>query len=252
MVNQETLLLVILVFCRIGGCFLLLPGISSERIPAQARLFFALAISLAIAPLVMGQLQPVVKPNAETMLFYIVTETLVGLLLGFFVRIFFLALEFGAIAAANFVGYGSVFTPSIEAAESTTPLAMIITLPATALFFIMDMHILILDLLQRSYTMFPPVQPFDFEPTMLALTATLGTAFRLAMQVCAPLVVFSLSINLLLGFLNKMVPQIPAYYISTPFLLLGGLLVFYFLVGAILLNFQMSLSNHIMEFMGRG
>lgn len=252
MVNQETLLLVILVFCRIGGCFLLLPGVSSERIPPQTRLFFALAISLAIAPIVMGQLQPVVKPNAETMLFYIVTETLIGMLLGFVVRIFFLALEFGAIAAANFVGYGSVFAHSIESSESTTPLAMIITLPATALFFIMDLHILILDMLQRSYQLFPPVQPFDFEPTLRAMTGTLGAAFRLAMQVCAPLIVFSLSINLLLGFLNKMVPQIPAYYISTPFLLLGGLLVFYFLVGAILLNFESSLGTHIREFMGSG
>ena len=231
---------------------MLLPGISSERIPMQARLFFALAISLAIAPLVMGQLQPVVKPDGQTMIFLILTETLVGLLLGFFVRIFFLALEFGAIAAANFVGYGSVFTHSIEGAESTTPLAMIITLPATALFFILDVHILILDLLQRSYTIFPPVQPIDFEPTMRALTGTLATSFRLAMQVCAPLIVFSLSINLLLGFLNKMVPQIPAYYISTPFLLLGGLLVFYFLVGAILLNFHTSLIGHIRELIASG
>jgi flagellar biosynthetic protein FliR len=252
MVNQETLLLVILVFCRIGGCFMVLPGISSERIPMQARIFFALAISMAIAPVVMGQLQSVLKPNAETMLYYILTETMVGLLLGFFVRIFFLALEFGAIAAANFVGYGSVFAQSIESSESTTPLAMIVTLPATALFFILDLHILILDLLQRSYTMFPPVQPFDFEPTMRALTTTLGTAFKLAMQVSAPLIVFSLSINLLLGFLNKMVPQIPVYYVSTPFLLLGGLLVFYFLVGAMLLNFHSTLSAYILEFMGRG
>lgn len=231
---------------------MVLPGISSERIPMQARIFFALAISMAIAPVVMGQLQSVLKPNAETMLYYILTETMVGLLLGFFVRIFFLALEFGAIAAANFVGYGSVFAHSIESSESTTPLAMIVTLPATALFFILDLHVLILDLLQRSYTMFPPAEPFDFEPTMRALTMTLGTAFKLAMQVSAPLIVFSLSINLLLGFLNKMVPQIPVYYVSTPFLLLGGLLVFYLLVGAMLLNFHSTLSTYILEFMGRG
>ncbi len=231
---------------------MVLPGISSERIPMQARVFFALAVSIAIAPLVMAQIQPVVQPNAETMLYYILTETMIGLLLGFFVRIFFLALEFGAIAAANFVGYGSVFAHAIESSESTTPLAMIVTLPATALFFILDLHILILDLLQRSYTMFPPVQPFDFEPTLRALTTTLGAAFRLAMQVGAPLIVFSLSINLLLGFLNKMVPQIPIYFVSTPFLLLGGLLVFYFLVGAMLLNFHATLMSYILEFMGRG
>jgi flagellar biosynthesis protein FliR len=249
---QEAMLIAILIFCRVGGCFLLLPGISSERIPMQARLFFAIAVAMAMSPVLIDHLRPIEAPQAGTMIGYIVAETAIGILLGLFVRIFFVALEFGATAAAHFVGYGSVFSQGIDSAGSTTPLAMIITVPATALFFIMDMHVLILDLLQRSYTVLPPAQAIDLELTLRALTQTLGAAFTMAMQISAPLIVFSLSVNVLLGVLNKMVPQIPAYYISTPFLLLGGLLVFYALVGVMLLTFETSLADYITGPMLRG
>lgn len=252
MVTQETLLSAMLVFCRIGGCLLLLPGISSERIPINARLFIAIAVSLALSPLVVDDVRPLAQSGVDTLIPAIVSELSTGLLLGFFVRIFFIALEFGAIAAANFAGYGSIFSHSFENSESTSPLAMVITLPAVALFFILDQHLRVIELLQRSYIMFPPSSPFELDPTLQYITVTLGVAFRLAIQVSAPLMVFSISVNLLLGMLNKMVPQIPAYYISTPFILLGGLLVFYFLVGAMLLSFEAGVSSHISGLLPRG
>ncbi|MCB1466086.1 MAG: flagellar biosynthetic protein FliR, partial [Rhizobiaceae bacterium] len=37
-----------LAFCRIGGCFMIMPGLSSARVPLQIRLFLALAISAAL------------------------------------------------------------------------------------------------------------------------------------------------------------------------------------------------------------
>jgi flagellar biosynthetic protein FliR len=47
----------------------------------------------------------------------------------------------------------------------------------------------------------------------------------LTLQLGAALVVYSLTVNLAFGFLNKMVPQIPSYFISTPFVVLGGLII---------------------------
>ena len=37
-----------LAFCRIGGCFMVMPGLSSIRVPVQVRLFVAIAVSMAI------------------------------------------------------------------------------------------------------------------------------------------------------------------------------------------------------------
>ena len=57
------------------------------------------------------------------------------------------------------------------------------------------------------------------------IVTTFGTAFKLTLQLGAALVVYSLTVNLAFGFLNKMVPQIPIYFVSTPFVVLGGLII---------------------------
>ncbi|HTV69398.1 MAG TPA: flagellar biosynthetic protein FliR, partial [Rhizobiaceae bacterium] len=37
-----------LAFCRVGGCFLVMPGLSSARVPIQIRLFVAIAATAAL------------------------------------------------------------------------------------------------------------------------------------------------------------------------------------------------------------
>ena len=41
-------------------------------------------------------------------------------------------------------------------------------------------------------------------------------------------------INLTIGFVNKLTPQIPVYFISLPFVIAGGLVIFYFAIGTML------------------
>ena len=80
--TQESLLALMLVFCRVGGCFLLIPGIASERVPAQVRFFLAFAISAAIGPLVMDDLREAAVTDAARFLPFVISETATGLLLG--------------------------------------------------------------------------------------------------------------------------------------------------------------------------
>ena len=53
----DTVLLVFLLFCRIGGCLMLMPGFSSARVPVQVRLFIAVAVTLALTPLLLPALR---------------------------------------------------------------------------------------------------------------------------------------------------------------------------------------------------
>ena len=46
-----------LVFCRVGACLMLLPGIGGRHLPVQVRLFLAVAISLAFTPLLRGEME---------------------------------------------------------------------------------------------------------------------------------------------------------------------------------------------------
>jgi len=47
----------LVLFCRIGGCLMIAPGLSSSQIPAQIRLLVAVAVTLALAPLLLGDVR---------------------------------------------------------------------------------------------------------------------------------------------------------------------------------------------------
>jgi flagellar biosynthetic protein FliR len=60
----------------------------------------------------------------------------------------------------------------------------------------------------------------DFLPE---LSDTLSQAYVLALRITSPFLLFSLIINLGFGFLARLIPQAPIYFISAPFLIVAGL-----------------------------
>jgi flagellar biosynthesis protein FliR len=223
--THETLLVPFIVFCRVGACFMLLPGISSDRIPVQLRLFAAVAVALTITPLVFDAVRPEAKETSSDILSIITIESLTGILLGFLVRILFLALEFAATAMANFAGFGSVFSHAADNNDPSSPFSNLVTTPAVTLFFITDQHINVIRMLQKSYEALKVGTVIAAPPNLQLIVTNFDTAFRLTIQLSAALVVYSITVNMAFGFLNKMVPQIPIYFVSTPFVALGGLLI---------------------------
>ncbi len=51
----ESVFAAFLVFCRVGGCLMMVPGFSSPRLPVRIRLLMALGVALAVMPLVHQQ-----------------------------------------------------------------------------------------------------------------------------------------------------------------------------------------------------
>ena len=92
----DIVLSLFLIFCRVGTCLLVMPGISSARIPAQVRLFLSFAVSLALAPGLLPVVEPLVKSADESQHLYLIfSEAMVGFFIGILGRSFMLALSFG-------------------------------------------------------------------------------------------------------------------------------------------------------------
>ncbi len=64
-----------------------------------------------------------------------------------------------------------------------------------------------------------------------------GDAFTLGLRITAPFVIYAIIVNLAAGFVNKLTPTIPVYFIATPFVMFGGLLMLYYLGGEILMQY---------------
>ena len=237
--GPDTVLLAFLMFCRIGGCLMLMPGYSSSRVPVQMRLFIAVAVTLALSPVLLPGLRtafPVL--SHERLVALIVSETLVGVLIGLLGRIFFQALQFMATAAAMFIGLTTVAGPAVEDSEPTPAFATLITLTATLLFFLTDQHWEVLRALLASYTALPVTDPIGLDFSVGKITEASSSAFLLALQITSPFIVYALIANFLVGIANKLTPQVPIYFVSVPVIMAGGLFILYFTIGETLRLFM--------------
>lgn len=222
-------LLTFLVFCRIGGCLMIMPGFGSSRIPLQVRLFLAVSVTLALAPLVIPVVEgDLAKATVPTVVQLIASETLIGSVIGVMARLFYLALQFMGTAATMLMGFSGQADSPIEEAEPAPALATLLTLTATVLLFATGLHVEVMRALVASYSVLSMTDMFNPQFALAKVTDAASNSFILVAQLLSPFLVYSLIINFLFGIMNKMTPTIPVYFISAPFVMAGGLLLLYF------------------------
>ncbi len=228
-IGSNAVLSVFVLFCRIGSCLMLMPGFSSERVPVNVRLFLALAVTLGLTPMLAGDVEPSFIHAAPVELVkLILSEVLTGVLIGFLGRIFFAALETLANAIAMGIGLSSALGAPIDEMEPLPAISTLITLTATVLVFVMDLHWEILRGIVASYQALPVSEGFGTQFGLVQIADCLSKAFFLALRVSSPFMAFAVIVNLSVGLANKLTPQIPIFFISTPFVVAGGLFLFYF------------------------
>lgn len=232
--SENAVIAAFLAFCRIGACFLLMPGLSSARVPVQVRLFVAVAATFAMLAHLWGVILPAADRNPAVLAPMIVSELLTGGLIGLLARLYMMALQFMGTAMAMLIGYGGVAGPGIENGEPQGPLGDLISFSALLLLFVFDFHHEIIRALIQSYQVAPIDAFFDPRAALVDLTDTLGDAFTIVLRLGSPFLAYALLVNLTIGFVNKLVPQIPVYFISLPMVVAGGLILLYFGIATML------------------
>jgi flagellar biosynthetic protein FliR len=223
-----------LAFCRVGSCFMLMPGLSSARVPLQVRLFVAIAATGALLMHEWDRIAPFATRNPVVLLALVASEVMIGVLIGLLARLYTMALQFMASAIATLIGFGGVGGMGIEESEPEGPLGSIITFSALMLLFVFDFHHEIIKALVMSYELAPVSTVFNPQVALIDVTDTLSESFMVIIRLGSPFLAYAILVNLAIGFVNKLVPQIPVYFISLPFVVAGGLIMLYFAIPTLL------------------
>ncbi len=232
--SQGVVIAAFLAFYRIGACFMQMPGLSSARVPVQVRLFVALAATGGLIAFLWDRIYPFADPRPAVLAPMIASELLIGGLIGAMTRLYMEALRFIGAAIAMQIGLTNVAGPAIEEAEPQAALAEIISLSALLFLFVFDFHHEVIRALVASYTIAPVNVFFNPQAALVDVTDTLSDSFFLVLRLGSPFVAYAILVNLTVGFVNKLTPQIPIYFISLPFVIAGGVILFYFGVGTML------------------
>lgn len=223
-----------LAFCRIGACFMVIPGLGSARVPPQVRLFVAVAVSLALLTNLWPVIVPHLSARPDALLLLIVSELLTGAVIGFLTRFYVLALQFIGSAMAVMMGLGGMAGVAIDENEPEPALSALISLSALALLFALNFHYDVIRALLASYDTLPIEAIFNPQGALVDLADTLSDSFFVVLRLGSPFIAYAILVNLATGFINKLTPQIPVYFISLPFVIAGGMFLMYFAVDTML------------------
>ena len=228
---------VLILFCRIGACLMLAPGFSSPRLPARPRLYIALALTLALTPQLTGG-KPFPIHNLGGLTADIFGELFIGGVIGLLGRYFFLALETMMMAASMSIGLSNALGAPIDETEVQPPIASLITLTAVCLIFVSDLHWEFLRGVVASYNIMPVGFALRPQAALTLVADDLARTFVIGLRIASPFIVFSVIVNLAIGLVNRLTPQIPIFFISAPFVIAGGLIRFYFVSGSMVTVFM--------------
>lgn len=226
-----------LAFCRIGACFMVMPGFGSARVPPQIRLFVAVGATGALLVHLWDAILPYASRRNDALLLLIVSELLIGALIGLMARLYVLALQFIGAAVAMSMGFNGIASTAIEEPEPQAALTALISFSALLLLFVLDFHHEIVRALVASYRIAPPEMLFDPQGALVDIVDTVSESFLVALRLGSPFIAYAIVVNLAIGLVNKLTPQIPVYFVAMPFMIAGGLILHYFGVDAMLALF---------------
>ncbi len=233
-------------FLRALALFTALPVLGTRSVPTRVRIGLAAFIALAAQPSL--PLAPVVALDSPLALMLVVQQLVIGLSLGFAVRLVFAAVEFageliGLQMGLNFAGF---FDP-LSAATATASSRFFGTTVAW-LFIVANGHLLVVAALVQSFSAFPVApEPFAFlhqvQPQRWG-----AEIFATGLWIALPLVTMLLFVNLVLGAISRVAPQINIFAIGFPVTLGVGLLGLLLTMPALNTPFTMTLDRLLEQF----
>lgn len=221
-----------LVFARLGAIVLLIPGIGETFIPPRIRLSFALAMALMLFPLV-GPAAPALPATNGAMAGEVIREVMIGLMIGGILRLFMssLAIAGELVSLGTTLSFAQTANP-MQAQPSPT-LSTFLGLMGIVLIMTTDLHHMFLAAIVRSYSVFPFGRDVPIADAGQLAVQTVGRSFALGLQLAAPVLVFSLILNVAIGLVARVMPQFQVFFVATPVLVLLGLAVFALSLGVI-------------------
>lgn len=202
------------------------PIFNNTAAPARIRLAAGVVITLALLPVLPPM--PAVPPGSWLGLAILAQQVLIGVLLGFTLRIALVAIDIagGVIGMQMSLSFAVSYDP--QTAGQTPVLSEFLTLFAMLVFLALNGHLLTLSVLAESFRLLPvsltPISSGGFA----ALMAWSATLFSAGLLLALPLITTLLIANLAMGVLARVAPQLNIFAVGFPVTLMAGFVVLMF------------------------
>jgi flagellar biosynthesis protein FliR len=206
---------------RVLGLIAIAPVFSHSATPKRIKFLVGLVITLIIMPTLPSQ-API-----EVLSFkgvgVVAKEFIIGLAMGFSMRIMFSAVELAGhmIAMSMGLGFATFFDPQTQGQSNAISQYLVILV--VLIFLSLDGHLMMVATLSNSF-MTMPINS-EAHVNYLHLAQMGETIFSAGLLLSLPLVTTLLITNMALGILTKTAPQLNIFGIGFPITIFVGLLI---------------------------
>lgn len=209
-------------FLRVLAVFSSAPIFSARSVPIRTRVALAFLVAFC-SQATLGD-QPMIGLTDDRAFAAVMQQVVVGVAIGLAVRIVFASVELAGemIGLQMGLNYAGFFDPSTN--SQTSAVGRFFGNTTMLLFVVLNGHLMVLQVVTSSFEQFP-VDGSAFDSIARMQLHQLGAVvFRYGLWIALPMIGILLFINIVLGFISRIAPQMNAFAIGFPLTLSAGLL----------------------------
>ncbi|RQO33271.1 flagellar biosynthetic protein FliR [Herminiimonas sp. KBW02] len=226
---------------RIIGMISVAPLFGNVSVPARVKIALGIMLALIISPTVPAL--PALDPMSLPGFLILVQQLIIGLSIGFAMRITFAGVEMAGeiIGMTMGLGFASFFDPQTRARSSA--ISQFLALLTLMIYLATNLHLVVLSTLAQTFEMLPISSSFVSAGGMLEVVKWGGRIFSAGVQLSLPIVAALLITNIALGILTRAAPQLNIFGIGFPITIGVG----FIMIGIVLPYLMNPIINLIQE-----
>jgi len=207
-------------FVRISSMMLAAPVFGARMMPVRIRVVMAMMISALTVPLLPPV--PAVDPVSFSAAGILLQQIIIGIAMGFIVQMVFQSLVIAGEAIASTMGLG--FARMVDPANGVQVpvISQFFVVMATLLFVVLNGHLLLIQLVIRSFEIIPIAETGMSLPGIRAVVNWGSQMFIGGLMISLPAVTALLIVNISMGVITRAAPQLNIFAVGFPLMILLG------------------------------
>ena len=216
----------ILILLRVGGLVISSPIFGRVNVPQRVKVCLVVAVSYLFFT-IFPQTAELEYASLLGFLLVCAGEVLLGIALAFVTNIFFALTSFTAGQLIDMqLGYGIVNVYDIQNNTQVPVMGNVLNLMLLMVFFAVNGHLALINIVYKTVESMP-IGALTFSPGIGWTAAEIFTkAFLMGVMMALPILASGLTLEILLGVLMRLVPQIHMFVVGVPMKMMVGLAVF--------------------------
>jgi flagellar biosynthetic protein FliR len=223
-------------FIRVGAFLLAAPVFGNRAVPSRVRMGLTIGVTLVVVPVL--PTMPALDPFSSQGLLTAVQQVVIGLALGFSLRLVYAVLEVGGQLIAHLSGLGFAALVDPQNGIDVPVVSQLYIVVATLVFLGLDGHLVVIRVLADSFLNLP-VGPMGISRMGLwHLSEQAGWFLSAAVLLAVPAVAALLTVNLAFGVMTRAAPQLNIFAVGFPVTLLFGLAIMWLTLPGAIAQFE--------------